>query len=289
MALQEEKIYQNLRYADCLYSEIDVDLNNPGATFMSSAMHSHNYNEICIVTEGNTKIITPKSITHQKGCFLIYYPAYLPHMQINSLTRGYKRYLIRFETGLANPALLSPIAKRFITGASDVLSVPIDKQNLDILLNSVELLGALCRHTEKPDGFYSRNLTLAVILNIISQIISSQDNSAINSGKYFYIGEVLSHISENFSQKLSADDIARQFFVSRAKLMTDFKRVTGETLTNYITKVRLENAVSLLSADIPLCDISERCGFSSVSYFISRFGKVYGVTPLQYKKGLSQA
>ena len=34
-------------------------------------------------------------------------------------------------------------------------------------------------------------------------------------------------------------ELAEMFFISRAKLMNDFKQVTGDTLANYILKIRL--------------------------------------------------
>ena len=78
--------------------------------------------------------------------------------------------------------------------------------------------------------------------------------------------------------------LADKFYVSRAKLMNDFRRITGETLADYITKVRLEHAAILLCGSESLSEISEKCVFSSVSYFVNRFGRVYGTTPLKYRK-----
>ncbi len=280
--MNELKSFENLHHAYCLYEEIAPDTKNTHSVFMSCAMHSHNYNEICIVTQGDSKIITNKTIRRRSGKFIIFYPAYMPHMQINDLSCGYKRYLIRYENNVVNNSLLSPIAQSFISCVTDVLTVPIDGCSADLLMGAVSLLHSLSTDKKLREDYYSRNLTLAVILNIISQAVYADGKLELNSGKFFYIAEVLNFISTNYADKINADDLAKRFFVSRAKLMNDFKRITGETLSNYITQIRLEHATALLSIGESLSSISEKCGFSSVSYFINRFSKQYGTTPAKY-------
>lgn len=281
----EEKIYHDLKQADCNYYETDAEKNeyaNP--VFMSCAMHTHNYNELCIVTQGDSKIISPSSISHLEGCFLIFYPAYLPHMQINRLENGYRRYLIRYGSNLVNSAFLTPVAYSFVTGASDVISLALDKNACETLLPAVSLFNRLCKDKHSQNNAQNRALILSVILNIVSDAINECGGLEIKSSRYAYIGKVLSHISENYEKKMSASILADKFYVSRAKLMNDFRRITGETLADYITKVRLEHAAILLCGSESLSEISEKCGFSSVSYFVNRFGRVYGTTPLKYRK-----
>jgi len=46
----------------------------------------------------------------------------------------------------------------------------------------------------------------------------------------------------------------------------------------------LNNAKIMLSGDMSLETISERCGFSSVSYFLKVFKKHNDITPMQYRQ-----
>ena len=55
---------------------------------------------------------------------------------------------------------------------------------------------------------------------------------------------------------------------------------TGLTLTEYITKYRLERAQSLMrDTAVPLTQIAEQTGYSDVSYFSRSFKKYFGVSP----------
>ena len=64
-----------------------------------------------------------------------------------------------------------------------------------------------------------------------------------------------------------------------------FKQKTGVTVMEYILKTRIVMAMELLGeATLTVTEISEACGFSSVSYFSRAFKNETGVSPLKYKK-----
>lgn len=57
------------------------------------------------------------------------------------------------------------------------------------------------------------------------------------------------------------------------------------TYYTYLTKIRLDHAKFLLmTTNKRIIDIALECGFSNEHVLINRFNKVYGQTPLQYRK-----
>lgn len=63
-----------------------------------------------------------------------------------------------------------------------------------------------------------------------------------------------------------------------------FKQNTGEVFSRYLTKVRLEHAIVLLSnTDKSIDEIAYECGFNSISYFSYAFKKEFLVSPLKYR------
>jgi AraC-like DNA-binding protein len=57
---------------------------------------------------------------------------------------------------------------------------------------------------------------------------------------------------------------------------------------NYILKTRIILAQDMLSKEkLSVAEISERCGFSSISYFCRVFKNETGKTPLEYRRHLS--
>lgn len=64
-----------------------------------------------------------------------------------------------------------------------------------------------------------------------------------------------------------------------------FKRITGETVTAYVQRVRLERAEELLqSSALSINQIADETGFSSISYFSTVFRKKHGVAPNEYRR-----
>jgi AraC-like DNA-binding protein len=89
---------------------------------------------------------------------------------------------------------------------------------------------------------------------------------------------------------ITLEEVLRQVHVSRFYFCKLFKRATGMTLTDYIARVRVEKAKTLL-AD-PSRRISEvvfASGFGSIPRFNSVFKRIVGVAPTDYRSSLHQS
>ncbi len=98
------------------------------------------------------------------------------------------------------------------------------------------------------------------------------------------VDEVCSIIQQNYGQIISIDALAELIFLSPNYLRTIFKDITGKTLLEYITQVRMDNACILLQeTNLRVHEIARRVGYDSPSYFGSVFFKRTGLTPNQYR------
>ena len=92
------------------------------------------------------------------------------------------------------------------------------------------------------------------------------------------------YIKRNCAEKLSLDSLAREVFLSKSYLSSIFKKETGISLTEYITRVRVEKSKKLLLEDnASLAHISGQCGFKDQSYFTKVFKKETGVSPKRFR------
>ncbi|MBE6560973.1 MAG: helix-turn-helix transcriptional regulator [Ruminococcaceae bacterium] len=103
-----------------------------------------------------------------------------------------------------------------------------------------------------------------------------------------YIHEVLRYIVENIGEDLRAETLAQRFFISRNKLMQDFRSVTHGSVHEYIRIIRTAHAKNLLSEDLPISVFAQRCGYTYVSAFIRMFRAVEGMTPGEYRKSIRE-
>lgn len=65
-----------------------------------------------------------------------------------------------------------------------------------------------------------------------------------------------------------------------------FKKYLGKTPMAYINTYRLQQAALLLeTTDIPITTLCLECGFNNLGHFFDKFKSLYGITPLQFRKG----
>lgn len=96
--------------------------------------------------------------------------------------------------------------------------------------------------------------------------------------------EVTNYIFKHLSEPVTVEDMARALCRGRSRLSTDFKKETGENLSDYIQKRKIEEGKRALRyTDRPAVDIALYLGFSSQSHFSRVFKKHAGVTPNEYR------
>ena len=97
------------------------------------------------------------------------------------------------------------------------------------------------------------------------------------------IPQVIRYITEHFSEPLTLEDIAAEFFVSKSYLNRHFKAYTTSTVYAYIMALRLTHARRMLREGIPAVEAGRECGFSDYSTFYKAFKTQTGLSPQQFK------
>lgn len=125
-------------------------------------------------------------------------------------------------------------------------------------------------------------LTESVMLHTLSFI----DDSEAPSRDADRFESILSFIEANFTDAtLSVKKIADIHFYSEKHFSALFKKKTGVKFTEYINRLRIEHALSLMNGyAASVSAIAAQCGFSDPLYFSKVFKKSTGMTPSEYLK-----
>ena len=105
-----------------------------------------------------------------------------------------------------------------------------------------------------------------------------------------YMMRSLEYINKNFTSNISLDSISAMCSVSNEHFSRTFKKETGFTFCEYINLLRLRKAESMLKhyPNMPIAEVSAKCGFNDSNYFSLKFRKMYGISPkklqIQYAK-----
>jgi YesN/AraC family two-component response regulator len=115
-------------------------------------------------------------------------------------------------------------------------------------------------------------------------------NSYSTSGYSPVVRDVIDIIEYHIQEPLSLKYLANHFNINLSYLSTLFKRQTGETITGFINKRRLQLACVLLqNSALHIQEVAEQCGFLDINYFNRLFKRHYSQTPRDFRRGLRKS
>lgn len=99
-----------------------------------------------------------------------------------------------------------------------------------------------------------------------------------------HINACKEYIYFHLKERITIEDLADALGVSASYLSRLFKKETGDSVSAYIRRQKMEVAKNLLRySEYPVIDIANRLSFSSQSHFIQQFREYTGMTPKKYR------
>ncbi|MDR1108867.1 MAG: PocR ligand-binding domain-containing protein [Spirochaetaceae bacterium] len=93
------------------------------------------------------------------------------------------------------------------------------------------------------------------------------------------------YIWENYSRKICLQEVAGASGLSAPYFSTIFKEEMGENLSNYLNRLRVEKASTMLTeTTLSLSEIARDCGFEDQSWFSKIFKAYTGISPGKYRE-----
>ncbi len=101
------------------------------------------------------------------------------------------------------------------------------------------------------------------------------------------INRVMDYVENNLTENLNLEILARVASFSPFHFHRIFAWYTNETLNQFIRRIRIEKAASLMLSrvDLNLAEISDKTGFSSQSVFARTFKDAYGMSASSFRSG----
>ena len=97
--------------------------------------------------------------------------------------------------------------------------------------------------------------------------------------------EVKEYLDSHYAEKISLDQLADRFYLSKFYLTHMFREQFGQTISAYLQAVRITHAKQMLRfSSGNLETIALSCGFSTPAYFSRVFREVEGIAPSEYRR-----
>jgi AraC family transcriptional regulator len=113
----------------------------------------------------------------------------------------------------------------------------------------------------------------------------SSDKLALHEHYKARINLVMDYIEKNLDREFTLDELAGQACFSKFHFHRIFNAFIGETMFNFIQRLRLEKAALLLQNDprLSITSIALNCGFNSSAAFARSFKKYFNMSASQWR------
>jgi AraC-like DNA-binding protein len=92
-------------------------------------------------------------------------------------------------------------------------------------------------------------------------------------------------LMKNYQKDIDLKTVAEVAHMAPASVCRFFRQSTGQTLFQYLNKIKIDYACQLLlNTDLNILDICYDCGFNNLSHFNKQFRKFRGTTPTRFRK-----
>lgn len=138
---------------------------------------------------------------------------------------------------------------------------------------------------------YNENGKLAFLtaqfITLLQQSVSQETNLNIISHGITPI-QIAEYLKNNYSEEISLDMLSKKYYVDKFIMAKDFKAVTGMTIIDFLTQIRLNHAKEYLeNTKLSISDIAEAVGYTSAHYLSIVFKKKLGISPSDYRQNNS--
>lgn len=94
----------------------------------------------------------------------------------------------------------------------------------------------------------------------------------------------MQYLREHLEDDTTVKELAEVVHMNSSYLSVLFKKETGQTISDFVSNIRIEKAKELLLQGDKICDIAKKVGYKNPSYFASQFKKALGYNPIEYRK-----
>ena len=240
-------------------------------------MHIHELCEIYLFISGDVECLVEGTVYPLKeNSLIIIRPEEAHRARIRSVER-YERYAVNFSVSLINRIdpenrLLKPFFDRKI-GTNNILTA----EDIDIEIVK-KLFSQMCGSADD----YGKRLTFTTHIYMLTDMISrafAAKKDTRNTTFQTIEQRMVMYVNEHLFDELSVPMLAEHFYLSTSQFSRVFRKATGASPWEYITRKRLIAAREKIQQGFSAYSASEQCGFSDYSAFYRAYVKHFGCGP----------
>ncbi len=237
--------------------------------------HKHDFLEVIFVTSGAGHIKIGDDLYDVKKGDVVVYP---PNALHREYTNGSEPMELTFfaTSGLKINQL--PENCLFSEGHNPVVPTEEDIGRFDYLFS------ALLKEMQNSSAPYSEMMADFYVKILLTEILRKTEINETALVKNTAFSEIYNYIRDNYTTINKIEDICEKLYVNKYYVSHIFKKYTGFSPMQYVTRCRMTLAKNLLEeTDLSINEIAEKCGYEDSINFFRNFKKSENTTPLAYR------
>lgn len=135
----------------------------------------------------------------------------------------------------------------------------------------------------RSGGTFDEHIAKGMLLALLGQMFSKmefEDNPADQDA----IKRILTYCVEHYTEEISLEILAKELYLNKHYISHIFKERMNMNYKDFVNKMRVEHACSILEKGVQVTESAYESGFSSVRTFNRAFSKYMEMSPKAYKK-----
>jgi AraC-type DNA-binding domain-containing proteins len=241
----------------------------------SQIYKTYNSARMCTITQGEKHILlnSKETFSYDSNHFLLLSPNSSVHMKIYQPTKAIVYEINGELIHKVNEKVKNEyhtdhnfLSHEYYVGYNDVKHI-LNKVTEEIIKNN--------KYSAFLIDLFTQELVCHLIQkDTVSQILNFETRNPVSIA--------IGYFSNNYMRQISIKQLAYDLCMTEPHFVEYFKKVTNSTPLQYLTRLRLEKAKEMLKYS-NVTETALNLGYENISYFISIFNKMFGLTPKQYQ------
>lgn len=245
---------------------------------------------LCFVAQGRKRVAVDGGVDHYYDPFRYLVFTRGQRFQAEILEAGVEKPFLSFVLQI-DPSIVRQVSSDMLERATTTFRRPAPPTVSPAYVSAVDvpLMGAILRFLRSITSGADRRVLAPIYLQeICYRLLQAEQcsrllDAAAAEHEINPVSQAIRYVQKHTSEPVTVADLADHVAMSPSAFAHLFREVTGMTPYQFVKRMRLDRARTLLVEDsLSVSEVTREVGYTSLSHFITEFKRYFGVTPRAY-------
>lgn len=245
---------------------------------------------LCFVAQGRKRVADDGGTDHFYDPFRYLVFTRGQRFQAEILEASVEKPFLSFVLQI-DPSIVRQVCSDMMERSTTTFHHPVPCSAAPAYVSTVDvpLMGAILRFLRSITFGADRRVLAPVYLReICYRLLQAEQcsrllNAAATEHEVNPVSQVIRYLQERMNEPVTVADLADNVAMSPSAFAHLFREVTGMSPYQFVKRMRLDRARTLLVEDgLGVSEVAREVGYTSLSHFITEFKRHFGVTPRAY-------